>query len=215
MGEGPTTGELEMTKIRLDYAWKYFDSAARQRMLFLNFFLIAVGVLGSAFGFAVKEGAYSLAVGICIFGVVVSASFIAFDMRMLAFVNRALKILETLERLTIFPDGFNGVTVSGKPGTQLGLARVEPDTEGAVAVPPMADGLRGMSVRFTNGISRFWRYAGKVKIWVRLIEGMSLLGFLLGIILVCTMDRRDHKPQNRTAVSIPAYTDVPSAQVTP
>lgn len=120
--------ETEMLKIRLDYAWKHFESAARQRMLFLNYFLIATGILASAFGFSIKEGLYPVSVFVCVFGFVTSLAFFFFDIRMLQFVNRSLKVLADLERREVFPDGYQD-----RAGRQLGLARLEPDGEKAAA----------------------------------------------------------------------------------
>ena len=112
---------IKLTELRFDYAWKYFESAAKQRMLFLNYFLIAVGILASAYGFALKERIYPLAIFVCFFGLVASIGFIFFDIRMLAFVERALKILETLERQELFKDGFCHAKAQEAQGEQLGL----------------------------------------------------------------------------------------------
>jgi len=158
----------EMLKLRFDYAWKYFDSAARQRMLFFNYFLIAVGILASAFGFAMKEGLHPVAVFVGVFGCAASIGSIFFDIRMLAFVRRAETVLESLERQSIFPDGFRAVGPAGQEGEQLGLARTEPDAKAA-----------------GNVDARTGHRATKIKGWMRPIEGLAALGFLLGVVYAC------------------------------
>lgn len=156
---------IKLIELRLDYAWKYFESAARQRMLFLNYFLIAVGILASAYGLALKEGVYLVAIFVCFFGLIASIGFIFFDIRMLAFVNRALDILETLEREELFKDGYLHNNASKEPGEQLGLARIEPDHK------------ETGHVSLNTG-----HMLTKTKFWLRAIEGTAALGFLAGII---------------------------------
>ena len=155
----------KLTELRLDYAWKYFESAAKQRMLFLNYFLIAVGILASAYGFALKEKLNHIAIFVCFFGLVASIGFIFFDIRMLVFVERALNILETLERQELFKDGFCHAKPSGTKGQQLGLARIEPDHK------------KSGHVNLNTG-----HMLTKTKFWIRAIEGTAALGFVAGII---------------------------------
>ncbi|OQB81204.1 MAG: hypothetical protein BWX88_04338 [Planctomycetes bacterium ADurb.Bin126] len=160
--------DRDILRLRFDYAWKYFDSAARQRMLFFNYFLIAVGILASAFGFAMKEGLHPVAVFVGLFGFAASIGSIFFDIRMLAFVERAQSVLEVLERQAIFPDGFRAVAPSGQEGKQLGLARTEPDAKAAGKVD-----------------ARTGRKVTKVKWWIRGIESLAALGFILGVFYAC------------------------------
>jgi hypothetical protein len=156
----------KLTELRLDYAWKYFESASRQRMLFLNYFLIAVGILASAYGFALKEEIYLVAIYVCVFGLIASIGFIIFDIRMLAFVERALNTLETLEREDLFKDGYLHAKPSGVKGQQLGLARIEPDCK------------KSGDVNCSTGHT-----LTKTKWWLRAIEGTAAIGFAFGIVL--------------------------------
>lgn len=112
---------------RLDYAWKYFDSGAQKRMQFVNFFVLVVGVLANAYVLATNQGKYVVALAVCTFGVICSLTFMVLDHRMLVFVNRALDVLETLEREVLFPDNEFRLGPAGRTNRQLGLARVEPD----------------------------------------------------------------------------------------
>jgi len=84
---------------------------------------------------------------------------------MLAFVERALNILETLERQELFKDGFCYANPSGTKGQQLGLARIEPDHK------------KSGHVNLNTG-----HPLTKTKFWLRAIEGTASLGFLAGII---------------------------------
>lgn len=160
----------KLTELRLDYAWKYFESAAKQRMLFLNYFLIAVGILASAYGFALKEKLYPVAIFVCFFGLIASIGFIFFDIRMLAFVERALKALETLERQELFKDGYLHVKPSQAKGQQLGLARIEPDHR--------ASG----HIDLNTG-----HMLTKTKFWLRFIEGAAAVGSIAGIIFATSL----------------------------
>ena len=165
MGKNLEDDAIKLTELRLDYTWKYFESAARQRMLFLNYFLITVGIFASAYGIALKERVYPVAIFVCFLGLIASIGFIFFDIRMLAFVERALKILETLERQELFKDGFCHAKPSETKGEQLGLARIEPDHK------------KSGHVNLNTG-----HMLTKTKCWLRAIEGTAAIGFLAGII---------------------------------
>ncbi|MCC6909693.1 MAG: hypothetical protein IT430_17290 [Phycisphaerales bacterium] len=165
---------LQFTAMRLDYAWKYFDSAAQKRMQYINYFVILVGILANAYVLAAKDGEFAIALAVCLFGVACAITFMMLDHRMLVFVERANMVLESLEREVIFPDGATRVTRSGPTTEQLGLARIEPD-------------MRSTATAWQN-IS----YSlSKVKLWVRfVVEGGAALAFGTGAIhafinLVC------------------------------
>ena len=127
---------------RLDYAWKYFDSASQKRMQFVNYYVLLVGVLGNAYVLAINQGRFPVAVAVCLFAVVCSVTFMMLDHRMLIFVSQALSVLETLEREVLFPDGDNRLGPTGRTNEQLGLAQ---DRAG----------------RATSGCSRSWDYQGE------------------------------------------------------
>src|SRR6267378_4283749 len=61
---------------RLDYAWRYFDSAAQKRMQFVNYFVLLVGILANAYVLAVNQGRFAIVLGVCTFGIVCSLTFI-------------------------------------------------------------------------------------------------------------------------------------------
>ncbi len=183
---------LKLLELRLDYAWKYFESASRQRMLFLNYFLIAVGILASAYGFAIKEEIYPVAIYVCVFGLMASIGFVCFDIRMLAFVTRALNILETLEREVLFKDGYLHSKPSGVKGQQLGLARIEPDCK------------QSRQVGCNTG-----HILTKTKLWLRAIEGTAALGFILGIVFAVHLSMK----HNNHATGVNVDTIVPRMEI--
>jgi hypothetical protein len=147
---------------RLDYAWKYFDSASQKRMQFVNYYVLLVGVLANAYVLAINQSRYAVATAVCLFAVVCSVTFMMLDHRMLIFVRRALLVLETLEREVLFPDNESRLGPAGRTNEQLGLARIEPDARHR--------GVRGLGVI-------------KVKVWVRyaVMAGAGLLFAVGGI----------------------------------
>lgn len=147
----------DLLQQRLDYAWRYFESAARQRMLFFNYYLIIVGVLVNGYVLAVKESMEAVAAFICILGIVSCLAFIAFDVRTLGFVRLAVAVLEHIERTRLFPDDF----VAGSE--QLGLMRKEAER------------------RKKTGAAWLWTRALDHKIWIRGIQAIVLVAFILGL----------------------------------
>ncbi len=112
---------------RLDYAWKYFDSAAQKRMQYVNYFVLLVGILANAYVLAIKDGKHGVALPVCLFGAACALTFMMLDNRMLQYVERANAVLESLEREVLFPDGETKVSSTGRTTEQLGLARGELD----------------------------------------------------------------------------------------
>jgi len=151
---------------RLDYAWKYFDSAAQKRMQYVNYFVLLVGILANAYVLAAKEGKDAIGLAVCLFGAACAITFMMLDHRMLVFVERANSVLESLEREVLFPDGETKVTRAGRTTEQLGLARIEPDMRGGA-----------------SGRQKMWHSLSKVKLWVRfVVEGGAGLAFAGGAV---------------------------------
>lgn len=161
-----TSNAERLLQQRLDYAWRYFDSAAQKRMQFINFFVVLVGILANAYVAALKESLHSAALGVCLFGVACSITFMFLDSRMLVFVDRSLAVLETLEREHLFPDNYCRRLPNGDAGDQLGLARTEPDKA--------AKGGRD---------KRTGAFYTKVWFWVRIVvQGGAAVGFGVGAV---------------------------------
>jgi hypothetical protein len=129
-----TEGERELVKLQHDYAWKSHESSTQKRMQFFGFFMVAVGVLAAAYITALEKALYLPAFFVCFFGICISIASIHFDNRMSTFVKRAQLVLNTLERKTIFPDTCRTIAPAGQKGEQLGLTRLEPDTQAAEGV---------------------------------------------------------------------------------
>lgn len=151
---------------RLDYAWKYFDSAAQKRMQYINYFVLLVGILANAYVLAARDDKFAVALAVCLFGVVCAITFMILDHRMLVFVERANTVLESLEREILFPDGYMTATRIGRTSEQLGLARIEPDQRAKA-----------------SAWHRFLYSLSKVKLWVRfVVEGGAAVAFTAGAI---------------------------------
>lgn len=159
----PEISHEKLLERRLEYAWKYFDSAAQKRMQFVNVFVLLSGILANGYVIAVGQHRYWQAAAICLFGVICSVTFMIMDHRMLVFVTRALLVLETIERETLFPDGYSAIGPAGARGSQLGLARSEPD-----------DAAHGMPLRWYT----------KVKFWIRVMVmgGAGVLFAIAGVL---------------------------------
>src|SRR3954462_11298895 len=52
-----TEDERELLKLRADYAWKWFDLHAKQRMTLFNYFLIIAGIFANATLLTFKDSA--------------------------------------------------------------------------------------------------------------------------------------------------------------
>ena len=75
---------LELNKIRLDLAWKYFEHYAKQRTTMFNFHILFIGGLFYAIVTISKNGAYAekvLHIGIGFLGFAVCIIFWALDLR--------------------------------------------------------------------------------------------------------------------------------------
>lgn len=52
----PPENDPPISQVRLDYAWKNFEGASKQRMTMFNFYLIMTGILANALVLTYKEG---------------------------------------------------------------------------------------------------------------------------------------------------------------
>jgi hypothetical protein len=83
---------------RQTYAWNWFALHAAQRMQLVNFWLVAVAFLGTAFVQASVHGMTAVATGVCAAGTAASVAFLLLDVRTRALVQIAERALATLER---------------------------------------------------------------------------------------------------------------------
>jgi hypothetical protein len=149
----------EIDKTRLDYAWKWFDFHAKQRMQLFNYFLIITGILASAFVGAYDKSLYLLCIAVCLIGLLQAMGFFSFDVRSRELTRLAEDILLKIENEQLFLDYTSD-------GENLGLIRCE-------SINKMKEGNF-----WSRGIKNFL----KMKIWIRLIQIVIGLVFLIGLI---------------------------------
>lgn len=79
------------------YAWNWFALHAGQRLQLVNFWLVAVAFLASAFVQARSDHLAAIAFGVAVTGVVSSLAFMKLDVRTRQLVRVAENALESLE----------------------------------------------------------------------------------------------------------------------
>jgi len=95
----------ELLKLRLDYAWNWFEYHAGQRARMVNYFLIITGILGAAYGNIVIKGGnehQGLESVLLISGLVMSVGFVCLDIRNRQLVDLGEDVLRQLERQSLF-----------------------------------------------------------------------------------------------------------------
>ena len=158
--------DLEILRIRLQFAWNWFEFHAKQRMSLFNFFLIITGILANAYAIAINYHNNLLALAVCATGFVQSIGFIVFDIRSRQLTTYSEDIMEKLEREVIFPDGFSHPLLHN--GQTLGLLRRDSDNR-------MREGQRG-------GFQFLLRRVKKMKTWIRLVQLLVGVIFFIGFI---------------------------------
>jgi len=150
----------ERDKLQFDYAWKWFESAAKQRMILFHYYLIIVGILANAIVLSFKEGYIGMIIFIGIIGIFTSLAFLSFDIRNRGMAKLGEDILEKLEIEVIFPPEF-----VDKSGNKMGPFSVE----------------RKIGMR--EGQKRTFKYLLlKHKYWIRGMEIIIALFFLFVVI---------------------------------
>ena len=105
MSQVPHNGlDHALIQIRFDYAWRYFSLHARQRVAMFNFFLLASGILVSAYGLLLREQFYWQAGCVAIVGLVVSLVSIGLDVRNHQLVHFGEEALLRLEQDHLLSD---------------------------------------------------------------------------------------------------------------
>jgi hypothetical protein len=93
-------------KLQFDYAWKWFESHQKQRMIMFYYYCIIVGVLANALVASYKETFSSIRVPIGIMSFFTSIAFLFFDIRNRGMAKVGEDILEKLENEVIYPSDF-------------------------------------------------------------------------------------------------------------
>lgn len=88
----------EIDQAALAHAWDWFALHARQRMQCVNFFLVAVAFLATAYGTALTKDLHGLAVGICVLGVLISLCFHWLDQRTRNLVEAGRDAIKPLQQ---------------------------------------------------------------------------------------------------------------------
>jgi hypothetical protein len=107
-------------KLQFDYAWKWFESHQRQRMIMFYYYCIIVGVLANALVYSYKEDLSTIKIPIGIMGFFTSIAFLFFDIRNRGMAKVGEDILEKLENEVIFPPDF-----VDKGGNKMGPLTVD------------------------------------------------------------------------------------------
>ena len=87
----------DLLKLRFDYAWKWFDYHAKQRITMFYYFLIIIGILASAYVQLLDKKLYALATGLSIIGFFLSIGFYCLDLRNRQLVRWGEDVLKKLE----------------------------------------------------------------------------------------------------------------------
>jgi len=154
----------EVEKQRFEYAWRWFNYHAGQRMQLFNFFLIITGILANAYVGAYEKGTNLMRLAISLIGTLQSFGFLAFDIRSRELTRYAEDILEKIEYDKLFPEGYSDSRIN--KGRDLGLIICE-------STGNMREGRLH---------ERGWKNILKMKVWIRSIEIIVGLVFLTGLI---------------------------------
>jgi hypothetical protein len=100
----------DLTKTQFDYAWKWFDHHAKQRVSMFNYFIVIVGIIASAIGVLYKDvktcpecfenGSFMLSVA----GMLMAIIFLCLDLRNRQLIGYAQDTLSGLEKSVLFAD---------------------------------------------------------------------------------------------------------------
>jgi len=110
----------ERAKLQFDYAWKWFESHQRQRMVMFYYYCIIVGVLANALVASYNESYSAIRGPIGIMGFMTSMALLIFETRNRWLCKVAEDILEKLENDVIFPEDF-----VDKDGNKMGPLSVD------------------------------------------------------------------------------------------
>jgi hypothetical protein len=132
---------LELSKLRFDYAWKFFSFHALQRTQMFNFMLVLVGILAAGLTGSVDKGLVEPAIVICAVGILVALIFLKLDRRNRDLVRMAEAVLIYLEEKDLFSTN-ERFTPPNEPEQVLGIYTRRTEIEAA----------RGQNI-----IQRAWR----------------------------------------------------------
>ena len=88
----------QSASIQFEYAWRWFDLHAKQRVSMFNFFLLSVGALATAYGLLLREQLYVVAAVAAFMGVFVSLVSCLLDVRNHELVKMGEEALKGVEK---------------------------------------------------------------------------------------------------------------------
>jgi len=150
----------ERDKLQFDYAWKWFESHQRQRMIMFYYYCIIVGVLANALVASYKESYSAIRIPIGIMGFFTSMAFLVFETRNRWLCKVSEDILEKLENEVIFPPDFL-------------------DRDGNIMGPLSVDRRIGMREGQKLTVKRLFL---KHKYWIRIMYIIVALYFLIIVV---------------------------------
>jgi hypothetical protein len=98
----------------LKYAWDWFSYHANQRLTAFHYFLIIVGILATGYATSFEKDLYLLQAVLGSVGVLISAAFLALDVRNTELVDDARKELWKLEGALGMKEGIYRMDENGK-----------------------------------------------------------------------------------------------------
>jgi len=155
-----------LLNLRFDYAWKWFEYHAAQRVTMFNYFLLITGILASAYVVLLKEGLFVIGTGLAVLGTLTSIGFLFLDCRNKQLVDLGEDVLEKLERYDIFTTQFR----TEKHGKSIQLGFLLRESEEA----PRLD---------KNPIRWFTTNIVKHKFWIRTLEGAVAACFVAATVI--------------------------------
>ena len=96
----------QSANVQFEYAWRWFDLHAKQRVSMFNFFLLSVGALATAYGLLLREQLHVVAAVAAGMGVFVSLVSCLLDVRNRQLVKMGEEALKEVERSHL-----NGFTI--------------------------------------------------------------------------------------------------------
>lgn len=93
---------VDRVNLSFDYAWKWFEYHASQRLALFRLSFVVAGILASGLAFSAENELSHVVYGLCAFGCVSSFIFLFFDFRNAAMVKWGEAILRGIEDNALF-----------------------------------------------------------------------------------------------------------------
>jgi hypothetical protein len=88
--------------LRFEYAWRWFEFHAKQRVSMFNFFLVGIGILANAYVLLILQNLKYVAGTLAIIGALISLIFVFLDRRNRQLVKIGERLLNELEGNGLF-----------------------------------------------------------------------------------------------------------------